>query len=55
MTGFELLSLLVGANGLINLVEKSLEIIPQQSFAEAKEYGSELRRIVVAETGRWPT
>ena len=44
MTGLEVPSLVVGATGLITLVEKSLEI--WQSLAEAKEFGSELMRIV---------
>ena len=44
MSGLEVPSLVVGATGLITLVEKSLEI--WQSLAEAKEFGSELMRIV---------
>lgn len=44
MTGLEVPSLVVGLTGLIALVEKSLEI--WQSLAEAKEFGSELMRIV---------
>lgn len=44
MTGLEVPSFLVGATGLITLVEKSLEI--WQSLAEAKEFGGELMQIV---------
>lgn len=44
MTGLEVPSLVVGLTSLIALVEKSSEI--WQSLAEAKEFGSELMRIV---------
>ena len=44
MTGLEVPSLVVGATGLITLVDKSLKI--WQSLAEAKHFGDELMRIV---------
>lgn len=44
MTGLEVPSLALGLTGLIALVEKSLQI--WQSLAEAKEFGSELMRII---------
>ena len=44
MSGLEVPGLVVGLTGLIALVEKSFEI--WQSLAEAKEFGSELMRIV---------